>query len=55
MVIPNNNYYSICLKLYLHLSSYGLFTCSTLTPEYRRLKQAFQLSGIVETENVTIT
>ena len=46
MVIPDNQYYSIYLNLYLYLSSDGLFTCSTLTPEYWRLKLALQLNGI---------
>ena len=46
MLIPNNQYYLIYLNLYLYLSSDDLFTCSTLTPEYCRLKLAFQLNGI---------
>ena len=46
MLIPNNLYYLICLKLYLYLSSDGLFSCSTLTPEYWHLKLALQLYGI---------
>ena len=46
MVIPDNITQSIGLNLYLYLSSDGLFTCSTLTPEYWRLKLELQLNGI---------
>jgi len=46
MLIPNIQYYFIYSNLYLYLSCDGLFTCSTLTPEYWRSKIALQLNEI---------